>query len=78
MTYPDGRVLTYSYGSAVDDVSSRLAALIEDDGTTALESYTYLGDGTLVQRRAIPDLAQNVMPGPKSFGNGNRCYACFR
>ena len=52
MTYPNGRVLNYTYGavSSVDDAISRLAALKDHDGTTVLESYTYLGDGTMLAR----------------------------
>jgi RHS repeat-associated protein len=52
MTYPNGRVLYYSYGTpgSVDDAISRLSALVDDDGATSFESYLYLGDGTVVQR----------------------------
>ena len=44
LTYPDGRELTYDYGSAgeIDDRLGRLAA-IEDDDTTTLAAYQYLG-----------------------------------
>ena len=43
MTYPNGRVLTYSYGTAggSDDAASRMAAYVDDDGTTHLADYTY-------------------------------------
>jgi RHS repeat-associated protein len=48
MTYPNGRVLNYNYNSGVDDRISRLSSLSESAGN--LESYTYLGLGTVVQR----------------------------
>ncbi|MEI8196837.1 MAG: hypothetical protein WCI73_13135, partial [Phycisphaerae bacterium] len=49
MTYPNGRVLTYNYGAAgsMDNAISRLESISDSTGT--LESYTYLGDGTLIQ-----------------------------
>ncbi len=51
MTYPNGRVLTYSYGSAggVNDSLSRVNALVDNDGTTQLAAYQYLGLGTVVE-----------------------------
>ena len=50
MTYPDGRVVGYSYGAAggLDDRIGRLVALT-DSGVT-LEGYGYLGLGTAVTR----------------------------
>jgi len=51
MTYPDGRVITYDYGtsSGIDDASSRIASLIDDDvSSTHLVDYSYLGSGTFV------------------------------
>ncbi len=57
MTYPNGRVLTYTYGAggSLDDQISRLTAIADSSGT--LESYTdntgvsaYLGLSTVVQR----------------------------
>lgn len=52
MVYPDGRVLYRSYGtgSGLNDRVSRLEALVDDDGTTSLEAYSYLGAGTIVER----------------------------
>jgi len=52
MTYPNGRVLTYNYGTAsgMDDVASRLAALVDDDvSSTHLVDYSYLGRGMSAQ-----------------------------
>jgi len=52
LTYPDGRVLTYSYGSAdsMPDALSRVASIVDDDaGSTHLADYSYLGLGTFVE-----------------------------
>ena len=49
LTYPSGRVLTYSYAAGLDDALSRLTSLVGGAGTT-LESYTYLGLDTVVKR----------------------------
>ena len=46
LTYPDGRVLTYNYGTSdeIDDALSRVAALVDDDmSSTHLADYSYLG-----------------------------------
>jgi RHS repeat-associated protein len=50
MTYPNGTVLAYNYGTAnsLNDVLSRLASL--STGTVTLESYKYLGLATVVER----------------------------
>jgi RHS repeat-associated protein len=48
MTYPNSRVLDFNYGVALDDSISRFSAL--KDGSTTLESYDYLGLGTVVKR----------------------------
>jgi len=55
MTYPSGQVLYYNYGStgSLNSVISRLDNMVGSDdngGTTTLESYQYLGLGTVVQR----------------------------
>jgi len=52
VTYPDGRVLTYDYGTAGgnDDNASRIAALVDDDaGSTHLAEYQYLGLEAVVE-----------------------------
>lgn len=41
MTYPNGRVLDYTYGSGLDTSISRLTSI--KDGANTLESYSYLG-----------------------------------
>ncbi len=48
MTYPDGKVLTYNYGSGLNDRISRISSLSDTTGT--LESYEYLGLSTVVLR----------------------------
>ncbi|MBI3861131.1 MAG: hypothetical protein HY290_04465, partial [Planctomycetia bacterium] len=51
LTYPNGRVLYYEYGTAgeIADSASRVASLIDNDGTTHRADYDYLGTGTIVQ-----------------------------
>src|SRR5256714_5565944 len=48
VTYPSGYVLTYNYSSGLNDSVSRLSSLSDSTGT--LESYSYLGLGTVVTR----------------------------
>ncbi len=50
MTYPNGRTISYDYGtsSSLNDTISRLEAI--KDGATTLESYSYLGVGIVVTR----------------------------
>ena len=45
VTYPNGRNLNYSYGTAGgnEDAASRVASLIDNDGSTHLVDYSYLG-----------------------------------
>lgn len=71
-TYPNGPVLTYSYGTSngIDDASSRVAGLIDDDGTTHLADYSYLGDDTFVEvDYTEPDVKYTLPP----FAAGRRC-----
>jgi hypothetical protein len=52
LTYPDGRVLTYGYGTADGNnaAASRVESLIDDDvGSTHLADYQYLGQRTFVE-----------------------------
>jgi len=51
MTYPDGRELNYNYGTSngMNDVASRVESLIDNDGTTHLVDYEYLGLGSIVE-----------------------------
>jgi RHS repeat-associated protein len=48
MTYPNGRVLNYNYSAGLDNSISRLSSI--SDNSATLESYTYLGLSTVVQR----------------------------
>jgi RHS repeat-associated protein len=48
ITYPSGYTLTYNYSSGLNSSISRLSSL--SDSTGALESYSYLGLGTVVIR----------------------------
>ena len=48
ITYPSGYEVDYNYASGLDDSISRLSSISDSDGT--LESYTYLGLETVVER----------------------------
>ena len=50
LVYPNGREVNYDYGTtgAIDDIMSRLSAIEDDDGSTVLASYKYLGAGRIV------------------------------
>jgi RHS repeat-associated protein len=48
MTYPSGYALNYNYNTGLDSNISRLSSLSDSGGT--LESYLYLGLGTVVER----------------------------
>src|SRR5439155_27283255 len=48
ITYPSGRMLRYNYNSGVDSTVGRVSSISDSSGT--LESYSYLGLGTIVQR----------------------------
>ena len=53
MTYPNGRVVNYSYGTGLDLAIGRVNAIIDGTGGTSgthLEDYAYLGLGTVVKR----------------------------
>ena len=52
ITYPNGKVLNYNYNTGVDSTISRLSSLSDNSGT--LESYAYLGLGTVVKRARPP------------------------
>ena len=49
LTYPNGRVLTFSYGDAgsIGDRASRIVSLVDEDDTRLVD-YDYLGRGTFV------------------------------
>jgi hypothetical protein len=50
LTYPNGRVLNYSYGTTngIDDAVSRISSLIDNDGTTHLADSSFVGSGAYV------------------------------
>src|SRR5262249_25602913 len=48
ITYPNGRILNYNYNAGLDDSISRLSSI--SDSSATLESYSYLGLGTVVKR----------------------------
>ena len=57
LTYPSGRVLNYNYGTSggTNDLLSRIGSLIDNDGTTILAGYTYVGlDRIVVAASAQP------------------------
>lgn len=52
VTYPDGREISYDYGSAgsMADALSRVASIVDDDGSsTHLADYSYLGLRTFIE-----------------------------
>jgi len=48
IVYPNGKTLNYNYASGLDSTISRLSSLSDNSGT--LESYAYVGLGTVVKR----------------------------
>ncbi|HEX7375606.1 MAG TPA: RHS repeat-associated core domain-containing protein [Pirellulales bacterium] len=65
LVYPNGRVITLDYGTGggIDDALSRVANLIDDDGTN-LVSYTRIGVDTFVQQvSAQPQIAWSLING---------------
>ncbi len=66
IVYPNGRVLNYSYGASggIDDALSRIASLIDDDGTTHLVDYTRIGHDAFVQSASPePQIAWSLING---------------
>jgi RHS repeat-associated protein len=64
ITHPDGRVITYSYGTAysMNDVLSRIASIVDDDaGSTHLADYSYLGVGPV--GGLLPSVSSPFTPG---------------
>ncbi len=71
LTYPNGRELNFNYGdggSAADNLG-RVAALIDDDGSTHLADYEYLGAvGVSKVDLAQPDLKLDLDHGtPRAY-----------
>lgn len=65
LVYPDGRTLTYDYGTTdgIDDACSRVASLVDDDGgSTHLADYSFLGLGaTVVVDFTEPDVKYTLV-----------------
>ncbi len=73
LTYPDGRAVTSNYATGLDDRISRLSALADPSAT--LETYAYLGLGTVVRRgRPQPgvDLTYAKLAGEPDGDAGDR------
>jgi RHS repeat-associated protein len=70
ITYPNGRVLNYTY-TGLDNTISRLTAL--SDTSATLERYTYLGLGTVVER-AHPQPNVNLTYLISGSGDGGDQY----
>ncbi len=51
MTYPNGRVLNFNYGTSggMNDALSRIGSLIDNDGVTQLANYSYLGLNSVIE-----------------------------
>jgi RHS repeat-associated protein len=65
LVYPDGRELNYDFGASdtPSDLLSRTASLIDDDGTSVLAAYDYLGVGSIVRcDYAEPDVRWDLSP----------------
>ena len=65
LLYPNGRLITLGYGAAggIDDALSRVASLIDSDGTHLVD-YTRIGAETLVQAASPqPQLAWSLING---------------
>jgi hypothetical protein len=48
VTYPNLRTINYNYGAGLDSNISRISGVA--DGATTVETYAYLGLGTVVKR----------------------------
>ena len=72
VTYPNGRVLNYSYGasSGANDALSRVGSLLDNDASTHLTDYSYLGLGGFVQA----DYTQPQIRFDLAFGAGGDPY----
>ncbi len=67
VTYPSGYVLTYNYSTGLNNTIGRLSSL--SDTTGSLETYDYLGLGTVVVRdHTQPRLTLTYLPGGSGDG----------
>ena len=70
LTYPNGRVLNYNYGTsgAMNDILSRIGSLIDNDGVTHLGDYSYLGLSSIILVNSVqPNIQYNLV----GFGGGD-------
>jgi RHS repeat-associated protein len=70
LIYPDGRELNYDFGASdsASDLLSRTASLIDDDGTSVLAAYDYLGVGAIVRCDYVqPDVRWDLSPTGDDF-----------
>ena len=72
MTYPDGRLIHYDFGSGTNNAVSRLGSVSDPSGT--LESYDYLGVGTVVRRSHPQGGVDLTYIGNGSTGDGGDQY----
>jgi RHS repeat-associated protein len=74
LTYPNGRVITYSYGTSggMNDLLNRVDTIQDTtSGTTDLASYTYLGLGTVVRiEYPEPEIWLDLWGGTSGTFNG--------
>ncbi|MGE3776553.1 MAG: hypothetical protein AB7F89_05165 [Pirellulaceae bacterium] len=73
-TYPEGRVLTYSYGASdsLPDALSRVASIVDDDvGSTHLADYAYLGRHTFVEVDYTEPEIKYTLVGTSGCGTGS-------
>ena len=71
LTYPNSRELNYVYPTGADDKLSRLSQYKDNDGTTVLVDYTYLGLGGFVKI----DFQEPSVQYDLATGNGVNPYA---
>ena len=71
MTYPDGRVLDYAYGSA-GSPTDRLSRVVSiDDGVTSLVEYEHTGSGQVITTTySEPGIEKSL-----ALGSGSNPYS---
>jgi RHS repeat-associated protein len=75
LEYPNGRTLTYGYGTSgsLTDRTGRVSTISEGEGATTLVTYSYLGGGQLVTRH----YNQPVIERSIVTGSGSNPYAAL-
>jgi YD repeat-containing protein len=77
LTYPDGFVVGYGYDSGIDNAISRLSRLTEGSGGPTLETFRYLGLGTVVER-ARPEVGITLCLVNQTGSTGSAAAALAR